>query len=420
MIGTIANIIRGEGTLSAVRRTSERAGEAVEYAASRAASLFAGRSDAEIVNVSWQGISPRTGGGAVLLAARLRAESALRNVALLHPGGLRLSVPFSHTRWIDISRFAAAVREAVSITGAKAVHIDGTSGIPFDAVVQLIESSLAVVISVHDFSLFCARPHLLEQPADLFCGYSHDLDRCERCLRQTWDVRKDEQAKRRELARQILASATGVIFPSQFLLEQHRQLFSLPQFRAAVIEPAGPATAPDRRAGVPATGVAFAGSVKRHKGGHLLPEIAAMLGSRGLALHVFGGGDVDLLQALRRQSNAIIHGYYRSGELPSLLARHGIGLVMIPSIWPETYCMALSEAWLAGAAVAAFDLGAPADRIRTGGGGWLTPLESGAAGLVAIVDRWRSGDAVHMPSSMPSATNAAQARQLPHQPTRNR
>jgi glycosyltransferase involved in cell wall biosynthesis len=101
---------------------------------------------------------------------------------------------------------------------------------------------------------------------------------------------------------------------------------------------------------------------------------------------------------------------YRAGALPSLLARHRVGLVVLPSIVPESYGLTLSESWLAGAAAAAFDHGALAERIRRHGGGWVAPLESGAAGLAEIVEHWMSGQASEpAPHATSSPTEAAVA-----------
>jgi len=272
-------------------------------------------------------------------------------------------------------------------------------------VLRLIESGVRVIVTSHDFSLFCARPHLIEEPIGQFCFYSEDFERCHRCLRQTWDVPADAQRERRTLAREILTRAAALIFPSQFLLDQHRRLFSLPDLVAEVIAP-GVSAPPFKARSLRA--IAFAGSAKRHKGAHLLPDIARRLPN--IDIHIFGGGDEDLLRAMRRVPNITVHGYFRAGTLPSLLARHGIGLVVLPSIWPETHSLVLSEAWLAGAVVAAFDLGAPAERIREHGGGWLAPLESGAAGLAAIIDQWMRGEiTASVPQSVPSPIDAATA-----------
>lgn len=353
----IVDVVRTEGVASAMRRAYERLDE----------SRLRWSDDAEIVNVAPGGIGARTGGVAVQLLARLRAERAMRNVAL------QTALP----------------------ADARAVHLEGTSGVDFAALLRL---RVPLVVSVHDFSLFCARPHLLEQPHERFCFYSRDLDRCARCLPS------HDQARHRELARELLQSARAVIFSSQFLRDMHRELFALPQLGGEVIEVAVSGRAVDGNG--ERRGVAFVGSVKPHKGSRLLPEIARMLAARGIDLHVFGGGE---LAPLHNISNVRVHGYYRHATLPSLLARRRIGLVLLPSIWPETYGIVLSEAWLGGSAVAAFDLGALAQRIREHGGGWLVPLESGAAGLVEIVDRWRSGEAVTVPRAVQWPDDAARA-----------
>jgi glycosyltransferase involved in cell wall biosynthesis len=161
-----------------------------------------------------------------------------------------------------------------------------------------------------------------------------------------------------------------------------------------VIEPAVFARTDSGRDARAPRAIAYAGSAKRHKGAHMLAEFAQRTGA---ALHIFGGGDEELLRELRRRPNITVHGYYRGGELPALLQKHGIGLVIVPSIWPEAHCLVISEAWLAGAAVAAFDLGAPAERIRAHGGGWLAPLERGADGLAAIANQWLAGSITTTP-----------------------
>jgi len=413
MIRAIRSVIRGEGFSSAIRRTQERMGEAAQATALRLRGAFAGDAATPILNVAATGTSLRLGGLQAQLMARLDAERVFRTVALVSPGILDLSKP-RHTRRVS-QDIGTAIRDAIAITGARTIHFEGMHGMPFDSVLRLIDDDFDFIVSVHDFSLFCARPHLIEEPIGNFCFYSEDFDRCQRCLR---NASRNEQRDRRALARQILAAAKRVIFPSQFLLDQHRQLFSLPEMAGVVIEPAvsgnagvSPAvlarTDSGRDARAPRQ-IAFAGSAKRHKGAHLLADLAQRIGDS--TLHIFGGGDEDLLRGLRRFPNVSIHGYYRVGELPSLLRRHGIGLVIVPSIWPEAHCLVISEAWLAGAAVVAFDLGAQAERIRAHGGGWLASLESGAEGLAEIVEQWLAGTiTATAPDNIASPLDAARA-----------
>jgi len=107
----------------------------------------------------------------VQLLARLQAERLLRPIALLHPRGLELSAPRRRLRSLPGIRptielrdaaFETAVREALAITGARTIHLEGTAGVPLGSVLRLGETGVQVVLSVSDFSLFCARPHLLE------------------------------------------------------------------------------------------------------------------------------------------------------------------------------------------------------------------------------------------------------------------
>jgi glycosyltransferase involved in cell wall biosynthesis len=375
MIRTVARVIRGEGVLSALRRAGERAEESLGDAALLARGIFAGSAEFPLLNFSPARVAPRLGGVQTQLAARLHEERKTRPVALLHDGLLELSAPVPHARRVG------SIDEALRITGAKAIHVEGTAGFPISTLLRLVNTGIELIVSVHDFSLFCARPHLLEEPMGRFCFYSQDLDRCHRCLTQSWEVPKSAQAEWRSLSRHLLTAATGVIFPSQFLADRHRELFLLPELPYEIRAPHPFASLPAPRG--KGTGVAFAGSVKRHKGAHLLPEI---VGDR--ECHVFGGGDEDILRDLRRVPNIKVHGYYRAGTLPLLLRKHGIGLVLLPSIVPEAFGLTLSEAWMAGCEAATFDIGALAERIRRDGGGFLAPLESGAAGLRAIVDVW--------------------------------
>jgi glycosyltransferase involved in cell wall biosynthesis len=104
--------------------------------------------------------------------------------------------------------------------------------------------------------------------------------------------------------------------------------------------------------------------------------------------------------------NVKVHGYYRGGTLAPLLQRHGVGLVLVPSIVPEAFCLTISEAWAAGAAVAAFDVGAQGERIRKYGGGWVAPLDSGDEGMVQIIDRWAP---TRIPTAIPTAEASARA-----------
>jgi glycosyltransferase involved in cell wall biosynthesis len=338
MIGTIASVVRGEGIASAVRRAAERIEEAVRELAMRARGTGpltrpgGLENPPHVLNYCAMSVAPRIGGVAVQLRSRLRAERRHRNVALLHPGGLEVN---GHLLRVT------SIRQALDITGAKLLHIEGTYGVN---VAEILLLGVPYFVSVHDDSA----------------------------------------------TRELLEGAAMVIYPSRF----RRDACGVD---GPIIEPGINAT--------PVSGggdaIAFAGAVKRKKGAHLLPDLARLLDRE---LHVFGGGDEEIFRALRRVPNIVIHGYYRAGTLPSLLARHRIGRVVLPSIFDESFSLALSESWHAGAAVAAFDYAALGERIRQHGGGWLVPLEAGAEGLAEVIMR---NEPVTIPREIATAEDAA-------------
>jgi glycosyltransferase involved in cell wall biosynthesis len=63
------------------------------------------------------------------------------------------------------------------------------------------------------------------------------------------------------------------------------------------------------------------------------------------------------------------------GEVVPLIRAQAADLAFLPSIWPETWCYALSDAWAGGLPAAVFDIGTPPLRIRASvGRGWVLPL----------------------------------------------
>jgi glycosyltransferase involved in cell wall biosynthesis len=418
MIRTIGRVARSEGIGSALRRAQERIGEAMRIRMMLARGAVARAQRSPILNISATGPFARLGGLPTQLMARLDEERALRDVAWLYPGIIELTAqarrapPFTSGEALFDAGFERSVEYALSVTGANVIHIEGTAGLPLGCILQMAKSGIDVVLGVHDCSLFCARPHLIEEPIGVFCGYCMELDRCHRCLRETL-AGPNDQAQRRATARQLLAAARAVVFPSTFLRDKHQELFALPDLVAHVIEPAVPGesiarTVPRARGQRPR--IAYAGSLKRHKGAHLLPEIITAFAADDADWHIFGGGDENFLRSVRHLPHTIVHGYYRGGTLPSLLAKHQIDLGLLLSIWPETWCFALSECWRAGVPAVGFAHGAIAERIRSSGGGWLSPIEEGPSGIVNIVRQWLRGElTTEVPRMMRTPRDAALA-----------
>lgn len=114
------------------------------------------------------------------------------------------------------------------------------------------------------------------------------------------------------------------------------------------------------------------GAMTQTKGLHFIRELAnrycGLTEKRGFEFHVLGR-----LSGNEPSDNSPIvwHGEYPRDEVIERIKSIDPHLVIIPTIWGETYCHALTEAWIAGIPVIATDEGALAERIKEVGGGWL-------------------------------------------------
>lgn len=353
MSGTVLRVIRAEGMRSALHRIHERLREASRLQAMLLRGCFDHDARAPLLNVIGMPPAARLGGLPIQLRARLQQEQSLRRVALHYPSALE--VGSCAWRMPDIGA-------AVARTQAGTLHLEGTFGIALDAVLAL---PVDIILSLHDLGL-------LHEPEPI--------------------------------RRALLQRARAIIFPSDYL----RQRYAVD---GQVIAPASPAIATVHEPGIRRR-VAYIGSLKRHKGAHLLPGIisATCNNDPPIEWHVFGGGDADLLRPLQQLPRVRVHGYYSAMELPSLLTRHRIGLAVLPSIEPESFGLTLSECWSAGVPAITFAHGAYAERIRRDGGGWLVPLESGATGMAQQIVTCLRGDVdTSVPAEIATPRDAALA-----------
>ncbi len=229
-------------------------------------------------------------------------------------------------------------------------------------------------VHVHDYAWLCARVALVG-PTQRYCG-EPDVTQCEACVADAGNLIDEEipVAALRQRSARLLAGARRVVTPSDDAATRIQRHF--PRIRpsakpheddAALAEP--PAIAARRECRV-----CVIGAIGIHKGYQVVLDCARDAAERSLPLEfVIVGHTIDD-RRLMATGRVFVTGEFKSDEAVTLIKAQDATLALLPSIFPETWCLSLGEAWRAGLHVAAFDIGAQAERIRRTGRGFLMPL----------------------------------------------
>ncbi len=220
-------------------------------------------------------------------------------------------------------------------------------------------------VTLHDYYTICPRINLVDR-SDYYCG-EPDVTGCERCVETTpshaggmpvWQWRNQFET--------LLMGARRVFVPSMdvaqritryypqlsMTLRPHTEHFS----DASLLNVA---RAPEER-----LRIAVIGAISLIKGSQVLADAIRDANKRRLPLDYILIGHTDHPDLNAGMPNFTMTGQYEEEEVGALLAEHRPHLAFIPSIWPETYCYTLSIALKHGIHPAAFDMGAPAERLR--------------------------------------------------------
>ncbi|HET9369767.1 MAG TPA: glycosyltransferase [Vicinamibacterales bacterium] len=387
MLAGVVDVLRAEGWRAVVDRARDR------WRASQWRSTFpaAGSDDAlhaPVLNLTGLPASALHGDAARHLMARLRAESTQRAVALVSPldATLRLDWWTSEARFglqygrrwsgdpLDRDRdWEVAVMRAVERTSPRVIHVEGVTGLSLPSLLAIADLGLPLVLSIHDFGVFCRRPHLW-MPSGRFCAFCTDDPTCRGCLDDAGDRRRFNQSEHRHLAYEIATRAAAVVCPSEYARAEVARLFpSLAPGGIYLIPPGIDPPDLDRRSRRDPKQVALVSGLPPHAGGAAAGDAIQEIVARGVDVTIYGGNGHEHLRALRHRAGVTIRGYYAAGSLPSLLVRqHASVAIVIPRV-PGTDSLVLSESWAAGVPVVATRIGALAERVTSGGGSLVDP-----------------------------------------------
>ncbi len=109
--------------------------------------------------------------------------------------------------------------------------------------------------------------------------------------------------------------------------------------------------------------ILMVGGLNQAKGAGFAHEIAAYGAKHNVTVELLGKVEPGFERGL------VCHGEYERDELPRRIAEIRPTFVGVFSVWPETHCYVVSEAWASGIPLLVGPLGAPVERVHEHGGG---------------------------------------------------
>ncbi len=271
------------------------------------------------------------------------------------------------------------------------IHVRHLLGHTLDLPDLCAETDTLLVLSLHDYFCICPSIYLVNE-AGAFCASSCVQTSCECAisfpwladispLNTTWLDNWRTQMKflfsktsafftTSQATRRVFTEAYPELDHQSFSVIEHGRDFAGQQQQASLPKPGEPLR------------IAIPGHLRVHKGSKFIRSLWKIDQQQGnhLEFHFFGTVDHHL------RNVGASHGPYDREDLPRLLADLKPSFVGVFSLWPETYCHVLNEAWSVGVPVLVSDLGAPKERVERHGGGWTLPADDPAKAYTMILE----------------------------------
>ena len=286
------------------------------------------------------------------------------------------------------------------------VHVQHLIGLSTGILESTKRRGLPLVLGLHDFWFGC--PHGQRIRKSLVVCQEIDRRLCVPCLKpENYERRRRRKRFRKWLRRlrlptrhrglrvlaqydadmrRALSLPDAFMTPSRFHQEMYRR-YGVDERKMHIIPyglPTMAITGVERQARE-RMHVGLLGTLMPSKGAHVLLEAYRLLARPDIALDFYGAsvpfqGDTGYLDQLKEAAATIpgdirFHGRYEKEATPQILS--SIDVLVVPSVWYESYSIVLREGFLAGVPVVASDHGPLAEAIEHGVDGLLfAPADS--------------------------------------------
>lgn len=265
------------------------------------------------------------------------------------------------------------LRDILSTYHIDAVHIQHFIHHPLDWSLLLKDWEGDLYITIHDYYPICPSFNLLDWNND-FCDGGNE-EKCSSCLKKNPRISLEINLKEWRLHHSNnFSRATSIFLPSSYALNFLSRYFKDHRSKMEVLEHGIDRSIESINLRISKNSsvkkIGFLGGLSKIKGSNLIKNL--ILSDEEKLFHWFTIGNIgDHSLADIQLSNLTHVGRYERNELSKLLQKLEIDLIVLISIWPETFSYTLSESWTAGIPVVVGPFGAPADRVQAHQGGWI-------------------------------------------------
>ena len=227
--------------------------------------------------------------------------------------------------------------------------------------------NISLVVPVHDFYCICPSYNLLNDKG-IYCGVPDDMEICKECLKNNiYAERSEEISKWRTVWEEVLKSADGIICFSNSSKEIvkraypniEEEKFHILPHKLDVYLRKPRLNKPDKE-----LNVAVIGNINYPKGAKVINDLLKIIEKKKLKVNLVIVGKLVKAFLEKDFSNLKILGPYDRKDLPDIIERENIHIVLFPSICPETFSYVVEECIEMELPIIAFDIGAPAERLR--------------------------------------------------------
>ncbi|WP_241714780.1 methyltransferase domain-containing protein [Sulfoacidibacillus ferrooxidans] len=249
------------------------------------------------------------------------------------------------------------------MVGHEISHAASTLGIP-------------IMSSMHDYYTLCPSYNLLNN-SNVYCGIPDNLEICDACISQKFNAPGAHMLQWRLQFQSALSLSTLIHYPSEFSRDLAFKAYPVLVNKASVILATSFETIESTEKTIESkiSKICILGYYAVQKGAILIREIIPEIIRNGIVVYFIGSSEEQWSFDHDVLNNCRFLGSYdgRHGNVINILKEINPDVVLILSIWPETFMRTLTESWSAHVPAIVLDIGAQSERVREHGGGWIVP-----------------------------------------------